>query len=123
MAVWLSHLFMHVGSLAASRTFYADQLGLEVLAGSGEDGSGYMRIGGDNGFSIGMEERPAGELGSNGIEVVIRVDDVDATYARLRDQGVDFDGPPTDQPWGNRHCWLRDPDGYRLSLYSVGHVR
>ena len=23
----------------------------------------------------------------------------------------------------DRHCWLRDPDGYRLSLYSAGSAR
>ena len=108
----LSHLFVHVASLAASRLFYVDQLGLDVLA----EEPGYLRIGNADGWHIGMEE--AEPVGADGIELVIRVPDVDAAYARLSDVGVGFDTPPTDTDWGARHAWLRDPSGYRLSIYS-----
>ena len=111
----LSHLFVHVQDLARTRRFYVDLLGLEVLM----EGGGYLRVGGSGGFHIGFEERGAGEVGSTGIELVVRVDDVDAAYRRLRDTGVVFDLPPAVQPWGARHAWLRDPDGYRLSIFST----
>jgi hypothetical protein len=29
-----------------------------------------------------------------------------------------FATAPQDMPWGMRHAWLEDPDGYRLSMYS-----
>ena len=110
----LSHLFVHVSDLARSRRFYADQLGLEVLAA--EDG--YLRIGGHDGFSMGMEERDAEDVGAAGIEIVIRVPDVDTAYSTLVAAGLSFAAPPADMPWGARHAWLKDPDGYRLSIYS-----
>jgi catechol 2,3-dioxygenase-like lactoylglutathione lyase family enzyme len=118
VAAFLSHLFLHVSSLARTWAFYVDGLGLELLAGSGEDGSGYMRIGGGDGFTIGVEERPAYEIGATGVEIVVRVDDVDVTYNRLRAAGVRFEAPPADQEWGMRQAWLRDPDGYRVTISS-----
>jgi catechol 2,3-dioxygenase-like lactoylglutathione lyase family enzyme len=44
------------------------------------------------------------------------VADVDALYARLREAGVPFDGPPEDQSWGARMVGLKDPDGNNLYL-------
>jgi catechol 2,3-dioxygenase-like lactoylglutathione lyase family enzyme len=108
----LSHLFVRVASLAESRRFYVDLLGLEVLV----DEPGYLRVGNADGWHLGMEEDEP--VGADGIELVIRVPDVDATHARLADAGVAFDGPPADMPWGARHAWLRDPSGYRLSIWS-----
>ena len=110
----LSHLFVLVGDLARSRRFYVNLLGLEVLL----EEDGYLRVGGREGFHIGMEEGTPGRIGSAGIEIVIRVDDVAAAYERLSALGVSFEGPPADMEWGARHAWLSDPDGYRLSVYS-----
>lgn len=109
----LSHLFVHVGDLARSRAFYVDLLGLEVLL----EHPGYLRVGGGDGFHLGLEERSADLVGAAGIELVVRVDDVDATVAALRAAGVEV-GDPADQEWGARHAWLRDPDGYRLSVFT-----
>jgi catechol 2,3-dioxygenase-like lactoylglutathione lyase family enzyme len=108
----LSHLFLHVRSLAATREFYVDRLGLEVLA----EHPGYLRIGTPGGFHFGCEELP--DVGAEGIELVIAVDDVDSTHAHLVAAGVVFDSEPADMEWGARHAWLRDPSGYRLSIYS-----
>ncbi len=110
----LSHLFVLVGDLARSRRFYVDLLGLEALL----EEDGYLRVGGREGFHIGMEEGTPERIGSLGIEIVIRVDDVDAAYDRLSALGVSFESPPADTEWGARHAWLSDPDGYRLSIYS-----
>ena len=107
----LSHLFTTVGSLDATRRLYADLLGLEVLM----DGDGYIRVGGGDGFDMGIEEA-AGGAGPH-TEIVVRVDDVDATVDRLRAAGIEVTDP-ADQPWGARHAWLRDGDGRALSIYS-----
>jgi uncharacterized glyoxalase superfamily protein PhnB len=81
--------------------------------------SDYLRVGGGHGFSIGFEaDRGLPDELDEGIEIVIRVDDVDATWARLRDAGVPLGDPPADQEWGDRHAWLRDPTGHRVSIYS-----
>ena len=109
----LSHLFMHVTDLAAARTFYVELLGLQVLI----EEPGYLRVGREGGFHIGMEEEPS-QVGGAGIEIVVEVPDVDAAFRRLQGDGVAFDEPPADMPWGARHAWMRDPSGYRLSLFS-----
>jgi catechol 2,3-dioxygenase-like lactoylglutathione lyase family enzyme len=109
----LSHLFMHVTDLHASRTFYLEWLGLDVLF----EEPGYLRVGGADGFHIGMEELPD-RVGSDGIEIVVRVPDVDAAYDRLIGLGIAMESLPQDMPWGARHAWLRDPSGYRLSIFS-----
>lgn len=109
----LSHLFVHVGDLARSKAFYVDLLGLEVLL----EHPGYLRVGGGDGFHLGLEERAPDLVGAAGIELVVRVDDVDATVAALRAAGVETTDPE-DQEWGARHAWLRDPDGYRLSVFT-----
>ena len=117
MAPHLSHLFVSVRDLHATHRFYVEQLGLGVLVG-GPDRT-YMRLGGGGGFHIGFEVIPAAANPTDGIEIVIRVEDVDAVHARLSAAGVAFDAPPADQVWGARHVWLRDPTGYRVSLYST----
>jgi len=45
------------------------------------------------------------------------VDDVDAEFARLKDQ-VDIVHEPKDMPWGNRTAQLRDPEGTNVALYT-----
>jgi lactoylglutathione lyase len=110
----LSHLFMLVSDLERTWRFYVDVLGLVPLVHD----DGYMRIGGTDGFAIGFELGSPEAVGASGIEIVIEVDDVDTRYEQLRRVGVEFDGPPEDQEWGARHVWLRDPDGYRLSIFS-----
>jgi catechol 2,3-dioxygenase-like lactoylglutathione lyase family enzyme len=109
-----SHLFVHVRDLEKTREFYAGLLGLTVLM----EHPGYLRLGGGEGFHLGFEERDEPEIGAAGVEIVIRVDDVDAAYHRLTSAGVPFQTAPEDQEWGARHAWLTDPDGYRLSLFS-----
>lgn len=46
----------------------------------------------------------------------IEVDDVDALHARARELGVSIEKEPTDEPWGVRRCFLRDPDGRLLNV-------
>jgi predicted enzyme related to lactoylglutathione lyase len=45
------------------------------------------------------------------------VDDVDAEYAKLTAQGVEFTGPPKKQPWGNFFI-MKDSEGNQIVLSS-----
>jgi catechol 2,3-dioxygenase-like lactoylglutathione lyase family enzyme len=108
------HLFMRVADLARTRAFYTEILGLELLV----DYGGYIRVGGGDGFHIGIEAGDPEQIGARGIEINVWVEDVDRRYAELLAQGVRFTGPPADQPWGARHAWLTDPDGYVLSIFT-----
>lgn len=109
----LSHLFMVVSDLERARTFYADEVGLELLLDEGE----YLRWGLGS-ITIGMEQAKNGPVGAPGVEFELRVDDVDATYAAMIARGVWFRGPPADMPWGARHAFFSDPDGYAWSIWS-----
>ena len=111
----LSHLFVTVADLAEARKFWTEVIGLEVLAEDDE----YLRVGGGDGFSMGIERAAEGDEPE--VEIVVRVADVDASYERLQALGIACDGPPEEMPWRARHIWLRGPDGRRISLYSSEH--
>lgn len=52
--------------------------------------------------------------GVPGALVMIPVADVDALHAEFRARGVPIDLPPTDQTWGNREIFVRDPDRNKI---------
>jgi uncharacterized glyoxalase superfamily protein PhnB len=52
-------------------------------------------------------ERPPGARS----QLVAFVEDVDAIYADLVAQGVEFVREPTDRAWGLRTAHFKDPDG------------
>jgi catechol 2,3-dioxygenase-like lactoylglutathione lyase family enzyme len=43
--------------------------------------------------------------------VHFQTDDLNATFAKVRDAGADIVQEPTDQPWGTRDFAVRDPSG------------
>ena len=51
--------------------------------------------------------------------IELAVADVDAEYARLRGLQVDVVQELRTQPWGQRTCYVRDPDGNVLTLYTA----
>jgi PhnB protein len=51
------------------------------------------------------------ELGAVTVGLYLHVDDVDAVYRQAVDAGADVDGPPQDQPYGERIFGVTDPEG------------
>ena len=49
-----------------------------------------------------------------GAAVYLMIDDVDRVFQEFTAKGVDVALEPTDQSWGNREFYLRDPDGNSL---------
>lgn len=47
-----------------------------------------------------------------------RVGDVDAQYAALHDFVKTWVKPPTNQPWGTRSIYFRDPDGNLIDFFA-----
>ena len=61
-------------------------------------------------------ERPLNEMRTPGMRhIAIAVDDFDAAYRYLQQQGVPFEGEPYANA-GNRLVFFRDPDGTLLHL-------
>ena len=57
------------------------------------------------------------EPGTGYGHIAIGVDDLDATLARLREQGIEAEGEPYRvREGGSRLTFVRDPDGYRVEL-------
>jgi predicted enzyme related to lactoylglutathione lyase len=50
----------------------------------------------------------------------VNVADVDAAYARAHELGYEIVHPLTDEPWGVRRFFVRDPHGHVVNV--VGHL-
>jgi len=57
--------------------------------------------------------------GPTGMSVAFAVEDVDALHSEFVGEGVPIHMPPTDQTWGNREMYVRDPDGNKLAFMQV----
>jgi lactoylglutathione lyase len=61
------------------------------------------------------------ELGTAYGHIAVTVGDLDATLARLSEQGIEPERPPyTVREGGSRLCFVRDPDSYRIELIERG---
>ncbi len=57
------------------------------------------------------------ELGTAYGHIAITADDLDATLAKLAEQGIEPEKPPYSvREGGSRLCFVKDPDGYRIEL-------
>ena len=61
------------------------------------------------------------ELGTGYGHIAITTDDLDIALGRLAEQGIEPERPPyTIREGGNRLCFVRDPDGYRVEIIERG---
>ncbi|AKJ14676.1 glyoxalase [Streptomyces incarnatus] len=52
-------------------------------------------------------------------DLSVEVDDVDAAYAAMREHGAELVHPLTDEEWGVRRFFVRDPNGRVVNV--LGH--
>jgi predicted enzyme related to lactoylglutathione lyase len=67
--------------------------------------------------TIGVGCHPAWKPSREGTTVAFEVDDIDATIAKLKERGVNFDMEKMETPV----CWMaqfRDPDGNKLVVHK-----
>ena len=61
------------------------------------------------------------DLGTGYNHIAIGVDDLDGTLEGLAADGIEPEKPPYQvREGGNRICFVRDPDGYRIELIEQG---
>ncbi len=66
-------------------------------------------------FNVGRTEPY--DVGTGYGHIAITADDLDGTLARLKEQGIEPERPPYSvREGGNRLCFVRDPDGYRIEI-------
>ena len=145
----LHHTGYTVSDLDRSLTFYRDLLGCEVVATQSKQGGYLAAIDGNPDAHVRMAHLRAPDS-SHVIELFeylapapgraeteprnvgvahlcFVVDDLAATYERLRDAGVDFFSPPVEVDTGintgGYALYLRDPDGIPVELFQPPAVR
>lgn len=108
----LNQFLLRHDNYAAARDFYR-ALGITQIVDSPSNGYARFEAAGGATFSI-HPDPPA---------VCFECDDLDAEVARLEALGIVFETPPTDQRWGWREAWTRDPSGNPVLLYHAGENR
>lgn len=124
MTTTLSSVFVPVHDPEAALGFYRDGLGLEVRLDVENGGFRWVTVGAPGqDVAIVLFQPHGGRSQAEGDALLALVtqgslqaaifstDDLDATFARLRDAGAEVLSEPASQPWGARDCAFRDPSG------------
>jgi catechol 2,3-dioxygenase-like lactoylglutathione lyase family enzyme len=138
MTLTLSTCFVQVHDPEEALAFYRDKLGLEVRNDVANEGFRWITVGGDaqpdvaivltNYVNGGPDDGDAlaallakGAL--NGVH--FHTDDLDGTFAKVRDSGAEIVQEPTEQFWGTRDFAVRDPSGnlVRIDQPPAGDAR
>lgn len=115
-------------SLERSLFFYQQLLGFELTYRWPEDGEiefAYLALGG-SGLGIGSRSprhaftgQPFASGGIAPVDLCIYVDDLDRAIAFLDSREVPVLTPPATQPWGERICYVADPDGIQVLIIET----
>jgi|Marorgknorr_s2lv_3_1036020.scaffolds.fasta_scaffold00623_12 predicted enzyme related to lactoylglutathione lyase len=114
----LGYVNFFVSDFDRSLGFFRDQLGLKVLT---EDSDfGYAS------FDTGPAQIAFAKAGDDQVELIGRhtgigliAEDIHITYEQMRAAGVEFEMPPTRQPWGGMLALFKDPDGNIFYLDQI----
>ena len=125
MTATFLHTMVRITDPDRSRSFY-EALGftfareMDIVRGGEKEATNYF-------FSLGGQESVLEltfnhdgrtyDLGSGYGHIAIGVEDLDATLARLKEQGIEPERTPYQvREGGGFLCFVRDPDGYRIEL-------
>ena len=118
----IDYTVIFVRDMAAMRRFYEDILGFPLLRALSPGWIEY-RIGG-NTLPVAKPSLTAADgptpNGSASLQLAFKVPvpDVDRCADELLRQGVNLVSPPTDQVFGHRTLFFRDPDGNLLEVFA-----
>lgn len=118
----IDYTIIFARDMAAMRGFYEGTLGFPLLR---ELSPGWIeyRIG-ENTLALARPGRTAGDApvpqGSASLQLAFKVSapEVDQCADELVRQGVELVSPPTNQTFGHRTLFFRDPDGNLLEVYA-----
>ncbi|SFO70542.1 Predicted dioxygenase of extradiol dioxygenase family [Bradyrhizobium sp. Ghvi] len=118
----IDYTVVFVRDMGSMRRFYEDVLAFPLLR---ELSPNWIEYGiGSNTLALARPSRTAADapipVGSATLQLAFRVSaaEVDACADELIRQGVALLSPPTNQPFGHRTLFFRDPDGNLLEVYA-----
>ncbi len=59
---------------------------------------------------------------NQGVYLTIEVDDVDSIYQELKVKGVEIKIDIRDEPWGDRHFAIQDPNGVGIDIVKYSPI-
>lgn len=107
--------------LAESKAFYRDHLGFGVTF----ENDFYLLMHSPDGtpaLSFLLPDHPSQQpifqtaFQGKGMYLTIEVDDVDSIYSKIKEQGVPIVIDIRDEPWGDRHFAIKDPNGIGIDI-------
>jgi uncharacterized glyoxalase superfamily protein PhnB len=124
MNLTLSQCFVLVHDPDLALGFYRDALGLELRNDVSRGEFRWITVGADSqpGVAIVLTNYLNGSpADSDALQTLLakgalngvhfHSDDLDSSFAKLRDSGAEVVQEPADQPWGTRDFAVRDPSG------------
>ena len=94
-----------------SRTFYRDVVGLEE-----QDGLDWILFFGTDRREVQLSVMKLDIKAGVHPDISIEVDDVDVVFERAAQAGADIVYPLTDEDWGLRRFFVRDPNGTVINV-------
>ena len=121
MQITASAISLNVGDPHASAAFVKEHFGFEeVMAADGfvslaRPDAGFNLIYLRTGLSTFKPDALAGHR-ADGLLIVFEVEDIDAEYERLQQEGVQITTPIETEEWGERFFQVTDPNGVVIQL-------
>lgn len=129
MNLTLSQCFVIVHDPDQALSFYRDTLGLELRNDVAKGDFRWITVGAAEqpGVAIVLTNYLNGSPADNDAVAALvakgalngvhfHSDDLDSTFAKVRDGGGEIVQEPTDQPWGTRDFAVRDPSGNMVRI-------
>ena len=119
------HTMVRITDPERSRAFY-EALGftfareMDIVRGGEKEATNYFFSLGDDDSVLELTFNHDGrtyDLGTGYGHIAIGVPDLDGTLVQLKELGIEPERPPYQvREGGNRLCFVRDPDGYRVEV-------
>lgn len=109
--------------LAETRKFYTETLNFNVVF----ENEFYLLLaapGGNTQLSFLLPEHPSQQplfqkaFQGEGVYLTIEVNNVDKLYKELKKKGVTIEISLRDEPWGDRHFAIKDPNGIGIDMVT-----
>jgi len=119
----IDYSVIFVRDLAAMRRFYEEVLGFPLIRALSPRwieyrvGANTLALAVPGGRTAGDAPIPQGTAALQ-LAFKVAVADVDRCATELVQQGIALLSPPTDQAFGHRTLFFRDPDGNLLEIYA-----